>query len=259
MLLDLLAKNATQIRELDFNAGSRLPDGLLLRSDGAYSMFYAPMDYVNTEARIVFVGLTPGLTQALNALRSMQRSLLDGISLEVAARLAKSHASFSGPMRNNLVSLLDHFRVNEYLNVISSAELFDSNSNLAHFTSVLRYPIFKNGANFNGRFMSTRFLREVFEDYFVPEASMLDQALFVPIGNPAAEGLASLVERGLLKSDQVISGIVHPSGANAERIAYQLGRKSAADLSTKTNAQTIDAASRSVRARLARWAGASNA
>lgn len=36
-------------------------------------------------------------------------------------------------------------------------------------------------------------------------------------------------------------GMPHPSGANAERIAYFLGRKPKAALSAKTNADTIDA------------------
>jgi hypothetical protein len=40
----------------------------------------------------------------------------------------------------------------------------------------------------------------------------------------------------------VLAGLPHPSGANAERISYFLGRKSKEALSSKTNATKIDEA-----------------
>ena len=45
-----------------------------------------------------------------------------------------------------------------------------------------------------------------------------------------------------IASCQVLAGLPHPSGANAERIQYFLGRKDASRLSEKTNASLLDAA-----------------
>lgn len=50
-----------------------------------------------------------------------------------------------------------------------------------------------------------------------------------------------LIKQGKVKTDRVLSGLPHPSGANAERISYFLGRKAKENLSPKTNAEQIDA------------------
>ena len=64
----------------------------------------------------------------------------------------------------------------------------------------------------------------------------------MPLGPKVGEVFEYLVGRGLLRPEQVLSGLPHPSGANAERISYFLGRKDKAALSIKTNAETLDAA-----------------
>ena len=47
---------------------------------------------------------------------------------------------------------------------------------------------------------------------------------------------------GYLKPEQILQGLPHPSGANAERIQYFLGLKSADTLSNKPNPVQIDTA-----------------
>lgn len=42
------------------------PESLLMRRDGDWATYYAPFDHVNLRARIVLVGITPGLQQAGN-------------------------------------------------------------------------------------------------------------------------------------------------------------------------------------------------
>jgi hypothetical protein len=56
------------------------------------------------------------------------------------------------------------------------------------------------------------------------------------------DALAWLSTQGVLDPSRVLSGLPHPSGANAERIAYFLGRKSRASLSAKTDPDKLDAA-----------------
>jgi hypothetical protein len=53
---------------------------------------------------------------------------------------------------------------------------------------------------------------------------------------------------GKLDPARVLEGLPHPSGANAERIAYFLGRKPREMLSAKTSAASIDAARERIKA-----------
>ncbi|MBE5270587.1 hypothetical protein [Stenotrophomonas sp. B2] len=54
--------------------------------------------------------------------------------------------------------------------------------------------------------------------------------------------LRSFAAQGLIKGECLLEGLPHPSGANAERIAYFLRRKLRENLSSNTNADTIDTA-----------------
>lgn len=48
---------------------------LLLWKQGELSVFYAPWDWVNTSAKVMLVGITPGLHQATQALGEIRRCL----------------------------------------------------------------------------------------------------------------------------------------------------------------------------------------
>ena len=79
--------------------------------------------------------------------------------------------------------------------------------------------------------------------HLAPELQALPDAVLVPLCGKVAEVLDRLARDGLVDPDRVLSGLQHPSGSNAERIAYQLGRKPRERLSAKVNAAGIDAAS----------------
>ena len=85
-----------------------------------------------------------------NAQVEARRLLKAGKSEAEAMSAAKVFASFSGPMRSNLVAMLDHVGVNHLIGVWSTDMLWASQSDKAHFTSALRYPVFVNGGNYSG-------------------------------------------------------------------------------------------------------------
>lgn len=60
------------------------------------------------------------------------------------------------------------------------------------------------------------------------------------MGKGAAVAMDYLVAQGILASDRILQGVPHPSGANAERVAYFLGRKPKSQLSSKTDAGKLD-------------------
>ncbi|SJM61937.1 hypothetical protein FM111_08595 [Brevundimonas diminuta 3F5N] len=221
------------------------PPDLTISNHDAFSITYAPFDFINRSAELVLVGLTPGRTQAANAIEALQKALASGKSQDEALKIAKSTASFSGAMRNALVAMLDAVGVPQKFGRRSAQDFFIADSDLVHFTSALRYPVYlANGDNYSGAPspLAQPALRSLIETHLAEEAAALPKAIWVPLGGHAEASLQHLAARGALDSRRVLSGLPHPSGANAERIAYFLGRKSRDQLSVKTNADKIDAA-----------------
>jgi hypothetical protein len=215
-------------------------------------MIYAPFDHVNRKARIVIVGMTPGRVQASNALRAAQRALLSSGTVDQAAAEAKAFASFSGPMRANLVRLLDRIGIAKWLGIASTAQLWSDRTDLVHFTSALRYPVFVDGENWSGQpdMVRTPELRRWLEAFTGTELADLRGAVFVPLGPKVSAALQHLASKGLLDGTRILKGLPHPSGANAERIAFFLGDKPADRCSSKTNTQALSQAREDLVARI---------
>ena len=211
---------------------------LTLGGAGPIKIVYAPFDYIETRARIVVVGITPGMTQAVNALQAAMSANRSGLSVEQSLSKAKLTASFSGgAIRNNLVAMLDAIGVARHFGVQSTDAMFQPGATDVHFTSALRYPVFVNGKNYNGvpDMLTTPILREQIDTYLAEEARILSSAIWLPLGPKAEAAVAHLVRQNRLTQDRVLTGMPHPSGANAERVAVFLGRKRPEDASRQTN------------------------
>ena len=101
--LDRFASIVQELASIDLLA----TDALLLARDGKLSQYWAPFDHTPRSARLVIVGITPGRKQAANALHAFANALRSGQALEAALKHAKLVGSFSGPLRNNIVRMLD--------------------------------------------------------------------------------------------------------------------------------------------------------
>jgi hypothetical protein len=237
----------------------QIPAPFLLASAGPVSAHYIPFDYVNPQARVVVVGISPGFVQWKNAVREARRQLASGAPEHEALRAAKYTGAFSGAIRPNLVALLDHVGLQRWLGIASCASLFGADAHLMHVTGALRQPIFVKGANkakinysgANPNMLTTPLLQAQLLDYFGQEAGQMPDAVFVPLGPKVSLALSWLARRGIIDEDRILHGIPHPSGANAERIAYFLGRKEKASLSSRTNGSQIDANRMALRAKMA--------
>ena len=209
---------------------------------------YAPFDHTNPGARIAIVGITPGRQQMGNALLECHKHLRAGAAPHEASAEAKVFASFSGPMRSNLVAMLDDIGVHRLFGLDSTARLWTDQSDLAHFTSALRYPVFVDGENYSGNPDMTRVpaLREQIGTELADELRALPNAIFVPLGPKVSAALELAADTAGIDRARILSGLPHPSGASAERIAYFLGRKPRATLSSKTKPDKIDAARASI-------------
>jgi len=243
----LLPRYLDDIARLDLDAVSTpalIPPAFLLAREGRYSVHYIPFEHVNTRARLVIAGIAPGFVQWKNAMREAQRQLAAGASQEALLRAARLAGAFSGAIRPNFVALLDAIGVQRWLGVASCASLFDVDADLVHIGAILRHPVFDGEKNYSGSPGMARapFLRTQVLRYFAEEAAALPDALYIPMGASVAEGLAWLASEGVIRRERILHGLPHPSGANAERVAYFLGRKERGALSGKTNAAQLDAA-----------------
>ena len=134
------------------------------------------------------------------------------------------------------LNALDAIGLPGLLGIQGSAQLFGERSDLVHYTSA-------------------RFTRDELH-WFAEEAAVLSDAVFVPLGPAVAEALESLKATGKLDPARVLAGLPHPSGANAERIAYFVGRKRGESLSTKTDPNKLDRARAALIAHVSRLAAA---
>lgn len=228
----------------ELQGSTMLNEKLRIAIDGPVEVCYAPFEYINPTARIVIVGITPGRTPMLNALRECRKQLDSGSSDFQALIAAKKTGAFSGAMRPNLISLLDRVGIQKWLRISSCEELFAGQSQLVQTTSVLRNPVFVNGENYNGNPSMIRhpLLQQQLEEGFGQDAVALSNALFVPLGDKVAQALFYLADHGHLAKERILDGLPHPSGANAERIAYFLGNKARSALSAKTTPEKLDQA-----------------
>jgi len=226
----------------EIKADPTLGGRLHLDGSGPLTISYAPFEHIQHGARVAIVGITPGAQQAANALGEARRRLLAGDGYPKVLAAAKVFASFSGPMRANLVAMLDHIGIARWLGITSTDQLWTTRSDLAHFTSALRYPVFVGGKNYTGAplMTGTSMLLRLLNNCLAEEAAALPGAVWVPLGGAAEAGVQHLAGKGLIDPARVLTGLPHPSGANAERVAYFVGRKARETLSPKTSAAAID-------------------
>jgi hypothetical protein len=229
----------------NYSNGEPFISSLSMNKEGEIEYYYSPFEYVNTTARIVLVGMSPGATQANNANIAARDALAKGHSIDEALKIAKETGSFSGALRNNLVAMLDHIGVSKKIGIDSASSLFAENASLLHSTSVFRFPILLKGKPISSAKAGLKhpILKGMIDDYLADECSLLSkETLYIPLGQGVSEVLHYLADKGVISASQILTGLPHPSGANAERISYFLGRKERRNLSAKTNPDKLNSA-----------------
>ena len=183
-------------------------------------IYYTPFDYINDQARVVIVGITPGLHQMKKAYSTVVECKDRGWNDEEILHEVKKKASFEGPMRKNLVAMLDELGLAVYLSIPSTIDLFGSSSHLVYNTSLLPYAVFFDQKNFNGSrpdIMKTELLLSYVQKYFVNDITRLHNPLIIPLGVNITRVLRYLIEQRLIESQYVLGGFPHPSGGNGHR------------------------------------------
>ena len=182
----------------------------LLEKEKNIEIYYAPFDYINTKAKVVIVGITPGLQQMLQSYEVINQ----GKSL----KQVKDLSSFKGSMRTGLIKYLDELKINDILKIKSCESLFNKNSRYLHTTSLVKYPVFDKGKNYSGaNILKKKILLDFIEKNFLEELKTLKKSIIIPLGNTVSSTIEYLNNKYNLKLRCFLKGFPHPSGANARK------------------------------------------
>jgi len=203
-----MSKFLNQIRSLKkINKSTITNKNFLIKREDNIEIYYAPFDYINSKAKIMIVGITPGLQQMLQSFEAVN----EGRSLKEV----KDLSSFKGSMRTTLIKYLDALNINKKLKIKSCESLFNINSKYLHSTSLIKYPVFDKGKNYSGSgLLKKKILLDFLEAHFVKELKKLDKTIIVPLGNTVSSTIDYLNNEFKLNLKCFLKGFPHPSGLN---------------------------------------------
>jgi hypothetical protein len=206
-----MSKYLKKIKSLKKISKSNIVSGkFLIAKKDNIKIYYAPFDYINSKAKIMIVGITPGFQQMLQSFEVINQ----GKSLKEV----KDLSSFKGSMRTTLIKYLDELEVNKKLKIKSCESLFNKDSKYLHTTSLVKYPVFDKGKNYSGvNILKKKILMEFIEKNFLKELKTLKKAIIIPLGNTVSSTIEYLNNKYDLKLACFLKGFPHPSGANARK------------------------------------------
>ena len=206
-----MSKFLKQIRSLKkINKSTITNKNFLIKREDNIEIYYAPFDYINSKAKIMIVGITPGLQQMLQSFEAVK----EGRSLKEV----KDLSSFKGSMRTSLIKYLDALNINKQLRIKSCESLFNINSKYLHSTSLIKYPVFDKGKNYSGSsLLKKKILLDFLEAHFVKELKKLDKTIIVPLGNTVSSTIDYLNNEFKLNLKCFLKGFPHPSGLNVRK------------------------------------------
>ena len=206
-----MPKFLNQIRSLKkINKSTITNKNFLIKREDNIEIYYAPFDYINSKAKIMIVGITPGLQQMLQSFEAVN----EGRSLKEV----KDLSSFKGSMRTTLIKYLDALNINKKLKIKSCESLFNINSKYLHSTSLIKYPVFDKGRNYSGSgLLKKKILLDFLEAHFVKELKKLDKTIIVPLGNTVSSTIDYLNNEFKLNLKCFLKGFPHPSGLNIRK------------------------------------------
>ncbi len=193
---------------------------LILEEDKGIKIYYAPFEYINKDAKIIIIGITPGFTQMQISYRELVKGINNNLTDLQILQNVKKEASFAGVMRKNLVEMLDELNINTYLKISTTDKLFKEYNHLLHSTSVIKYPVFVNNHNYTGHtpnILKTKILYDYIFDGLGKELTSIPDAIIIPLGKIVQDSLNLLIYDNKIDSNRILLNFSHPSGANVNR------------------------------------------
>lgn len=187
----------------------------VIEGDNCYCFHDIGFDYVNENAEVVIVGITPGVTQ-----------MKKGKSQE-PREIKREHAFAGKNMRRNLIEMFKGIQLGDHLKISGEYEVMEAGVALwsdeffdkVEMTSLLKEATFCNCRMFNNpsKIEDSDALKEVFEKGFKKDCAKYTKAkLFIALGNKVKDELERLKNEEVINAN--IIAIPHPSGANNGRV-----------------------------------------
>ncbi|WP_271813459.1 hypothetical protein [Clostridium beijerinckii] len=208
-----------------YNKSELLINDFLIDKKEELEIYYSPHnEYINLDARVFIVGITPGFQQMSTAIATARRELENSDNIKEIQYKCKKAGRFSGSLRKNLIGMLDKIELNKSLKIENCSQLFEEKDYLLHTFSLIPYAVFIKGKNYSGhtpKLIKSEFLMKYIYENFIYELRLLnnlDKILIVPLGRSVEEVLYKLCENKIINEKQILKGFPHPSGANVNRL-----------------------------------------
>lgn len=218
-----------------FGRNDPFNDVFILGKDEHYSLRYVPFEFINHEAKLAIIGITPGNTQIELSYATANALIRAGDPSELILKTLIKEAAFGGAaMRPNLIRMLEHFKIPKLLGIASAESLWDENSHLLHGTSVVPHAAFKARKMFNGSFeevLNSKLLFECFKDCLAATLARLPKdVLYVALGPTPRAALDWCCSRGMICETQILGEFCHPSSSGGSAVLYYLRERELDDL-----------------------------
>lgn len=217
-ILELKSKEKYEKKDL-------LSKKLLITNSNQISIYYsAHNEMINKKADILIVGICPGFRQMEMSIRFSKQLLGKNFSDDEILKRVKSECRLFGSTRNNLIDMLNKLELHKMLGISSSKILFDDDYGKLHTTSLIRYPVFINGNNYNGNspsLLRNQFLFNIASSSIKGEINTLANIkLILPLGKAVEKFLCSIYTENENIYRKIIKGFPHPSGLNGHRMKF---------------------------------------
>lgn len=202
----------------DLGATDTRVANLVIRREGHLATYFAPLEPVSPDARLVLLGTTPTADVVARALRAAREALLQGLPDSEVLRAAR-HEALRG-LRARIEDLVEALGLREIFGR-EPRELVESR--VVDLTWALRNPVLRDGGTSTGaspRIGASEMLRSAVVVDLAEELSAVPATPVVPLGEVAAEALDLLVDLGRLESCRVLPEVPDPITANAIRMAH---------------------------------------
>jgi hypothetical protein len=196
------------------------PSFLIQRQGDLEIYFSAHNEYINGQAKVIILGITPGWSQMEKSIRLTKNLLEQDFDMEEIYKIVKKECRFAGSMRTNLIQMLDELELHKYLLLHSCEDLFGNRDDLLHTVSLIKYPVFQHGRNYTGHqppIQKSPFLMELAQETISTDLLPLDKPLIIALGKAVELALEPYFKNGKLNKNQCLLGFPHPSGANGHR------------------------------------------
>ena len=190
--------------------------------DADLTIYYASHnEYINEQAKILIVGITPGWSQTLCAFQTAKSGIEQNLTDEEICFQCKMNSRFAGNMRKNLISMLNELNLHRQWSLPDCNALFDPENRLLHTTSLIKYPCFYKNKNYSGHtpaISDTEILKRYVLTEFPEELRCLNEVrLIIPLGSAVERIFRDLCREPFLREQKILWGFPHPSGLNARR------------------------------------------